>query len=278
MAAILRYSPAYIPLVGQALGISSQQSSLRLQKSNTHPSLVFDAYPLKQQKQELVPSVSSMRVIGWTLVLLGHLALLYLVMHVQSKPEVIKPAKPMKVSIVAPTAPEIKPEPEIVPIVEPIKVEKNPIIKPKKVVENTVPVENPTQPLFEASYEPVDETIEPVEQVAAPVVVEKAAPKSAPIEEKLELPKFGVAYLNNPAPDYPGMAKRAGEEGRVLLQVLVSADGAAESVELEQSSGFERLDNAAIAAVSRWRFVPARKGGQTLSAYVIVPIKFSLSN
>lgn len=278
MAAILRNSPAYIPLVGQALGISSQQSSLRLQKSNTHPSLVFNAYPLKQQKQELVSCVSSMRVIGWSLVLLGHLASLYCLTHVQSKPEVIKPAKPMKVSIIAPTAPEIKPEPEIVPIIEPIKVEKKPIIKPKKVVENIVPVENPTQPLFEASYEPVEETLEPVEQVAAPVVVEKAASKSAPIEEKLELPKFGVAYLNNPAPDYPGMAKRAGEEGRVLLQVLVSADGAAESVELEMSSGFERLDNAAIAAVSRWRFVPARKGGQALSAYVIVPIKFSLSN
>lgn len=278
MAAILRNSPAYIPLVGQALGISSQQSSLRLQKSNTHPSLVFNAYPLKQQKQELVSCVSSMRVIGWSLVLLGHLASLYCLTHVQSKPEVIKPAKPMKVSIIAPTAPEIKPEPEIVPIIEPIKVEKTPIIKPKKVVENTVPLENPTQPVFEASNEPVEETLEPLEQVAAPAVVEKAAPKSAPVEEKLELPKFGVAYLNNPEPDYPGMAKRAGEEGRVLLQVLVSADGAAESVELEKSSGFERLDNAAIAAVSRWRFVPARKGGQALSAYVIVPIKFSLSN
>ena len=97
-------------------------------------------------------------------------------------------------------------------------------------------------------------------------------------EEKVEPPRFGVSYLNNPAPDYPAMSRRIGEEGRVLMKVLVSADGAAEDVQIEKSSGSERLDNAAMQAVKRWRFIPAKKNNQALSAYVMVPMKFSLDS
>ena len=116
----------------------------------------------------------------------------------------------------------------------------------------------------------------------APVVVAET-PKAPPVaekveEEKVEPPRFGVSYLNNPAPDYPPISRRLGEEGRVLMKVLVSADGAAENVAIEKSSGSERLDNAAIQAVKRWKFIPAKKNNEALSAYVIVPVKFSLDS
>lgn len=276
--ALLKYPSAAISLGVQAVETPSKHHALNLQKSLGQKALPLDAFVLKAPKQAVINRSTSSRTMGWLLALAGHVAMLYMVMHTQPEPELVKPATPITVSIIAPPAPEIKPEPEIVPIVEPVKVLKKPVIKPKKVVEKIVPVENPTQPVFEATTEPVEEKPEPVQEVAAPVVVAKAAPKAAPVEEKMELPKFGVAYLNNPAPEYPGMAKRAGEEGRVLLKVLVSAEGEAETVILEKSSGSERLDNAAKEAVSRWRFVPARKGGQALSAYVIVPIKFSLDD
>lgn len=279
MSATLRYPNTYIPLKAQAIDIPSHQQVIGLQKVISQAKLPLDVYVLTKQTQATTKNASSKRIVGLSLALLGHLLALYWVVNVQDKPDVLlNSATPITVSIIAPPAPENKPEPEIVPIVEPVKVLKKPVIKPKKVVERIVPVENPTQPVFEATTEPVEEKPEPVEEVAAPVVVAKAAPKAAPVEEKMELPKFGVAYLNNPAPEYPGMAKRAGEEGRVLLKVLVSAEGEAETVSLEKSSGSERLDNAARDAVSRWRFVPARKGGQALSAYVIVPIKFSLDD
>jgi periplasmic protein TonB len=122
---------------------------------------------------------------------------------------------------------------------------------------------------------------------AAPVLVAEPAPesknlappKAAPIiEDKYEEPRFGVSYLNNPAPDYPALSRRQGEEGRVLMKVLVSSEGAAEDVQIEKSSGSDRLDNAAVTAVKRWRFIPAKKNNQPLSAYVLVPIKFSLDN
>jgi periplasmic protein TonB len=44
-----------------------------------------------------------------------------------------------------------------------------------------------------------------------------------------------------------------------------------------RSSGISRLDDAALAAVKRWRFVPAKRGAQTVESWVLVPIEFELS-
>jgi protein TonB len=104
-----------------------------------------------------------------------------------------------------------------------------------------------------------------------------SAPPKQEVVEKEEPPKFGVAYLNNPRPEYPRLSQRAGEEGKVVMKVLVSVEGRPDSVEVISSSGFERLDKAAVAAVKQWRFEPARKGGKALSAYVNVPLSFSLT-
>ena len=70
--------------------------------------------------------------------------------------------------------------------------------------------------------------------------------------------------------------RRLGEQGRVLLRVFVSPDGAAAQVEIRESSGFERLDRAARDTVLRWRFVPARQGERGVAAWVLVPITFSI--
>ncbi len=89
-------------------------------------------------------------------------------------------------------------------------------------------------------------------------------------------PRFDAAYLRNPPPVYPPLARRLGEQGRVLLRVLVTAEGTAQRVELKASSGAERLDRAALDAVKRWKFVPAHQGDQAVSDWVVVPISFSL--
>jgi protein TonB len=60
----------------------------------------------------------------------------------------------------------------------------------------------------------------------------------------------------------------------VLLLVNVSPEGNATSVTLHQSSGYDRLDQAANQAVTRWRFVPGMRGQSAISATVIVPISF----
>jgi protein TonB len=88
--------------------------------------------------------------------------------------------------------------------------------------------------------------------------------------------RFEAAYLHNPRPDYPPLSRRLGEEGKVLLRVRVSREGQPAAVDLEKSSNFERLDDAARQVVSHWRFVPARRGDEAIDATVIVPIIFRL--
>jgi protein TonB len=74
------------------------------------------------------------------------------------------------------------------------------------------------------------------------------------------------------------MSRRLGEEGKVVLRVRVSAQGASLAVEIKQSSGHARLDEAARSAVERWRFVAARQGTEAVEATVLVPLNFTLDN
>ena len=100
-----------------------------------------------------------------------------------------------------------------------------------------------------------------------------------PLETKsaeTHAPQFGADYLNNPAPTYPALSRRSGEQGRVLLRVFVDEIGAAKTVEISQSSGFPRLDTAAAEAVRQWRFIAAHRGDESIAAWVLVPIHFNL--
>jgi protein TonB len=101
-------------------------------------------------------------------------------------------------------------------------------------------------------------------------------PPAAPV--LATAPRFNAAYLHNPAPVYPPSSRRLGEEGKVLLHVKVSAAGQPVAVDLEKSSNFERLDEAARHAVARWRFVPAKRGEEAVEGSVIVPIVFRLDD
>ncbi|HSI44909.1 MAG TPA: energy transducer TonB [Methylophilus sp.] len=245
------------------------------------PALATEAW-LKQDKQKRWSWA------GMLAVVLLHATLIWWMLIHTETPVIPPKPEPMTVSLITlPAKKEEAPAPEIVPIIKQKPVEK-PIIKPK---EPTVkPVERPTPvveriveptsdtPRFEASTQPAAPPMEaPAAASAKPAPAPAAPPKQEIVEEKEEPPKFGVAYLNNPPPEYPKLAKRAGEEGRVLLKVLVSAEGRPETVEISKGSGFERLDTAAMNAVKQWRFEPARKGGKTLSAYVIVPLAFTLN-
>lgn len=126
-------------------------------------------------------------------------------------------------------------------------------------------------------------------ETPAPAAMEAPLPEPAPAEEPpppvvepsppapITPPNFVAAYLDNPPPAYPASSKRFGETGIVTLRVQVSAQGRAESVEIAQSSGFARLDRAALDAVRRWKFIPAKQGDQPVAAVVLVPLNFELT-
>ncbi|MGY3901133.1 energy transducer TonB [Aeromonas lusitana] len=86
------------------------------------------------------------------------------------------------------------------------------------------------------------------------------------------------ARLNNPEPPYPQESRRRGEQGRVVLKVRVTKEGTAESVEVEHSSGFRRLDMIARKTVSRWRFIPAKQNNVAVADWAGVTIIFKLGN
>ena len=119
--------------------------------------------------------------------------------------------------------------------------------------------------------------VEPTPLAAPATPATKAAPAPAPVSPPpVSPPRFDAAYLQNPPPSYPPRSRRMGETGRVVLRVLVTAAGLPERVELRTSSGSQRLDGAALQAVQHWKFVPARQGETPVSAWVLVPILFTL--
>lgn len=63
----------------------------------------------------------------------------------------------------------------------------------------------------------------------------------------------------------------------MLLEMLVLPDGSVAELRVKTSSGFERLDQAALDAVKSWRFLPARRGGEAIAYRYVQPIAFSLA-
>lgn len=115
---------------------------------------------------------------------------------------------------------------------------------------------------------------------AANVAPNTPAPAAATATNDAPLtpPLANADYLHNPPPPYPDVAISRGQEGTVLLNVQVRPDGKVQTLNIQKSSGYPALDNAARDTVLRWSFVPARRGSQTVSGWVIVPVDFSLNS
>jgi protein TonB len=175
-------------------------------------------------------------------------------------------AVPIMVDLITPPKIEVKPEPPAE--IPPPKPKRKPI--PKPVIREpdppslvTAPIEAPS-PIVVAPPPPA-----PPPPAPAPVVV-------APPPVAVAPPIFTADYLENPPPAYPAASRRLGEQGRVILRVLVNAGGSAEQIQVRQSSGHARLDNAARDTVHGWRFVPAKRGDMPVPAWVLIPISFRL--
>ncbi len=102
------------------------------------------------------------------------------------------------------------------------------------------------------------------------------SPPSRPAPAVVELPSSDAHYLQNPRPPYPPLSLRLREQGTVLIDVLVSDLGMASQAKVKTSSGFFRLDNAAVSTVLTWRFVPGKRAGVPQSMWFTVPIAFTI--
>jgi protein TonB len=110
---------------------------------------------------------------------------------------------------------------------------------------------------------------------AAPAAAGHQRPNTTP-SPVVSLPSSDADYLNNPAPAYPRMSRRQGEQGTVVLRVFINTEGRAEKAEIRTSSGYSRLDEAALTTVQRWRYVPGKRAGVPEAMWFNVPIRFVL--
>ncbi len=81
---------------------------------------------------------------------------------------------------------------------------------------------------------------------------------------------------SNPKPVYPELARKRGQEGRVLLSADIDEKGELTELRVDKSSGFSLLDEAALKAVRRWRFKPALRAGMPVKGTALIPIEFLL--
>jgi protein TonB len=80
-------------------------------------------------------------------------------------------------------------------------------------------------------------------------------------------------------PEYPPASRRAGEEGTVQLAVFVLESGRAGEIKVAKSSGFPKLDEAAVKEVQRnWRFVPGKEDGKPVSMWHTFAVTFRLTD
>lgn len=169
------------------------------------------------------------------------------------------------------------------------------------LVVTLVPVPLDPPPAPPPAAEPVE--VEPVQRLAAPepIVVTPmaslpviATPIASPVEvaRVVALPLAAATPgpalpvspptplaggAGNAAPKYPMEARRRKQQGTVRLRVVVSIEGRVRDISVARSSGFDSLDEAALAAVARWRFTPAVRAGEPIEGVGYVPIPFRLT-
>lgn len=165
--------------------------------------------------------------------------------------------------VVAQSKPELTPPKPAAMAPQPIKPK--PVSMPKSMPETPLLTTKPAEASSYAETHHVQEKFQSA-----------ALPSGSSADLAVSQPGFTADYLHNPAPEYPPLAKRMGEQGKVLLRVHVEATGKPSRIEIKQSSGSLRLDQAAEQAIWRWKFTPAKRGNEAIDAWVVVPISFNL--
>ncbi len=211
-----------------------------------------------------------------------------------SVPKMEKP-EPEKTRPVPKPSPEKRVEKEPVKIIRPKKKEVKP---PKKRTKSEKRVIEPAPGPMTASLQPQKEIpTKTVLDVVTPSTPRPPSPSypwpeipdeilNEPRSQKkgqiASLPpaqpmlKARPAYKENPRPEYPRLARRRGYQGTTILEVLVGATGRVLDIRVLNSSGYEILDNAAVASVREWLFEPGMKGDQRVEMWVRVPVRFEL--
>ena len=187
--------------------------------------------------------------------------------------EIIVPAEVLS-QFIEPPAPKVNP----VTPVTPVSPAPPTTPKPAKKVEAKAPA---PQPLAIADptpspNAPTGVTTTPQSDPAPIAAAAAVAPVGPSASSGVQLPSSDAGYLQNPKPPYPALSRRLNEQGKTTVRVMIGVDGLPQRAEIAKSSGFDRLDQAALATVMRWRYVPGKRGGVPEAMWFNVPINWVL--
>ncbi len=219
------------------------------------------------------------------LVILAHLSLIIpFQFGLSPKPPDYQNDERVMANLVAPEAPQppaktaTPPAPKV-PVEAPKPTPKpTPKPEPKKQEKSVAPAPSPT---------PAQKTPAPTETGAAkpsesPQNATVAPPtggggvSGTPIQT--DIGKLVVVYQPDADPYYPSFSKRAGEQGEVVVRLIISESGEVEEARLLQSSSYPRLDRAAMEIGKRYRFKPYTINGSPTKISTNLLIKFNLKS
>lgn len=208
-------------------------------------------------------------LIALLLVIGVHLGVLATILLSPSEPAPVEIAQPTIQGVIVMAEPKVEPPPpEPLPPPPPPEKKPEPTPKPKP---KPLPKAPPSERAVKAP-EPEPEPTPPPAVETPPAEPKPVAPAPAPVVP----PRADAGQLSNPAPVYPTLSRRMREQGTVVLDILIRADGTVGEIKLKSSSGFKRLDDAAITAVRRWRYQPATQGGKAIDFWYELPLEFNL--
>lgn len=224
--------------------------------------------------------------------------------------DVESPAAPPEVAPVPP-APDVPPPPQMVaapppPPPPPVIAAPPPAPPPPAALAAPIlappPLEQTPPQIAEAppAPEPVPEPEQPRQVTEAPPPPERrppprqTAPQTAPpapvrlnaalqgmesftLEGRIAPPE-ALDTVRNRRPAYPEISRRRGQEGTVMLELRVDANGRVVDVRVTESSGFSALDAAAVETLREWRFRPAQRGGMPVAGSITTAVHFRLEN
>ena len=200
------------------------------------------------------------RIIGLFFVLVLHATALYGLWQRRLIPSP-QEAMTLFVNFIAPPAPEKKEEPKLPPP-KPKPIEKP---KPRQIIAETRVIV------------PTDYVAPPPPEKSSPEPVIQAPPMPLPPGPMALSSELSVACPERSAPAYPAQSRRLGETGVVVLRVELGESGNVALARVDRSSGYPRLDEAALAAVRTWRCTPATRNGHPVRAVALQPFNFILN-
>lgn len=202
----------------------------------------------------------SARSIGLLFVVALHAAALWGLWQHRLLPDA-QEAVTLFVNFITPPPPKKREEPKPPPPPKPRPIEKP---QPRQIVAET-PVVAPADPVAP-----------PPPPRPGPAIEAPPAPPPRPAEPVMLGGELSVACPERTPPRYPHHSRRMGEEGSVVLRVELDEHGNVSTARVATSSGFARLDEAALAAVRGWRCVPPTHHGRPVRAVAVQPFNFVL--